>query len=76
MMAYLEEIFLLTCVGLLSAKHTGYVQRKDKLWLIKAYKLSATDGTSFNDSLHESTYGWENRSQTPPVNFHQQLSRT
>ena len=70
MMAYLEEIFLLTCVGLLSAKHTGCVQCKDKLWLIKAYKLSATDGTSFNVSLHEYAYGWENRSQTPPVNFH------
>lgn len=65
-----EEIFLLTRVGPLSAEHAGCAQRKDKLWLIKACKLSATDGTSFNVSLCESADGWENRSQAPPAKFH------
>lgn len=31
LMAETQEIFLLTCVGPLSAKHTGCVQCKDKL---------------------------------------------
>lgn len=71
-MAETEEISLLTSVGPLSAKHAGCVWCKDKLGLIKARKPSATDGTSFNVSLCESAYGWENWSQTPPENLHQQ----